>query len=237
MKKLWVLLLAALLLCCAAAGAEIIESGTCGDSATWSVNDEGLLLIEGTGVVNSHPWSPEDVKRIEVRSGITSIDCLFAFSDCEKLTDVSFPDTLEKLDEYAFDACTALTGVDLPEGLKVLGDGAFRNCTALTSAPQLPATTLASNCYAGMFTGCTALTSAPTLPATTLATRCYSSMFDGCTSLSSITCLATNISASNCLQGWVKGVKSSGTFTKSSSMSSWPTGTNGIPQGWTVKNQ
>ena len=113
----------------------------------------------------------------------------------------------------------------------------FQGCTALTSAPQLPATTLASNCYAGMFTGCTALTSAPTLPATTLAARCYSSMFDGCSSLSSITCLATNISATNCLQGWVKGVKSSGTFTKNSSMSSWPTGTNGIPQGWTVKNQ
>ncbi|MBR2224297.1 MAG: leucine-rich repeat protein [Bacteroidales bacterium] len=113
----------------------------------------------------------------------------------------------------------------------------FQNCTALTTAPQLPATTLASNCYAGMFTGCTALTAAPTLPATTLATRCYSSMFDGCTKLSSITCLATNISATNCLQNWVNNVSSSGTFTKASSMSSWPRGTNGIPQGWTVKNQ
>ncbi len=113
----------------------------------------------------------------------------------------------------------------------------FQNCTALTTAPQLPATTLASNCYAGMFTGCTALTAAPTLPATTLATRCYSSMFDGCTKLSSITCLATNISATNCLQNWVNNVKSSGTFTKASSMNAWPSGTSGIPQGWTVKNQ
>ena len=113
----------------------------------------------------------------------------------------------------------------------------FQSCTALTAAPQLPATTLASNCYASMFSNCTALTTAPALPATTLATRCYASMFEGCTNLSSMTCLATDISASNCLQKWANNVKSSGTFTKASSMNSWPTGTNGIPQGWTVKNQ
>lgn len=113
----------------------------------------------------------------------------------------------------------------------------FQNCSALTSAPQLPATTLANNCYTMMFSNCTALTTAPVLPASTLTARCYAMMFDGCKNLSSITCLATNISATNCVQSWVNNVKSSGTFTKASSMNSWPTGTNGIPQGWTVKNQ
>ena len=34
----------------------------------------------------------------------------------------------------------------------------FRECTSLTHAPQLPATTLTNNCYAGMFNGCTNLT-------------------------------------------------------------------------------
>ena len=62
----------------------------------------------------------------------------------------------------------------------------FYNCTALTSAPTLPATTLAANCYSHMFQGCTALTSAPALPATTLALSCYSSMFQGCTNLTSV---------------------------------------------------
>ena len=55
--------------------------------------------------------------------------------------------------------------------------------TRLTSAPALPATTLASYCYYSMFSNCTSLTSAPALPATTLATYCYNNMFCGCTSL------------------------------------------------------
>ena len=113
----------------------------------------------------------------------------------------------------------------------------FQDCTSMTNAPALPATTLAPYCYSKMFYGCSSLTTAPTLSATTLASHSYQYMFQDCTKLSSIKCLATNISASDCLLKWVNNVKSSGSFTKSSSMNSWPTGTNGIPQGWTVKNQ
>ncbi len=113
----------------------------------------------------------------------------------------------------------------------------FQDCTSMTNAPALPATTLAPYCYSKMFYGCSSLTTAPTLSATTLASHSYQYMFQDCTKLSSIKCLATNISASDCLLKWVNNVKSSGSFTKSSAMNSWPTGTNGIPQGWTVKNQ
>ena len=60
----------------------------------------------------------------------------------------------------------------------------FQGCTSLASAPALPATTLANNCYGGMFNGCTSLTSAPALPATTLANNCYARMFKGCTQFS-----------------------------------------------------
>ena len=59
----------------------------------------------------------------------------------------------------------------------------FYNCRVLTSAPELPATTLATNCYQRMFEGCTSLKTAPILPAENLARKCYSDMFDGCTSL------------------------------------------------------
>ena len=87
-----------------------------------------------------------------------------------------------------------------------------------------------------MFQKCTSLVTAPELPATTLANYCYESMFQGCTNLSSITCLATNILASNCTYKWVDGIAASGTFTKASSMTSWGTGNNGIPSGWTVED-
>ena len=59
----------------------------------------------------------------------------------------------------------------------------FKDCTELTSAPALPATTLADNCYYAMFYNCKSLVNAPALPATTLAERCYSNMFSNCTSL------------------------------------------------------
>ena len=79
----------------------------------------------------------------------------------------------------------------------------FMNCTQLTSPPELPATTLAKNCYYYMFRNCTSLTTAPELPATTLAESCYSYMFYGCTKLESVTMLATDVSASDCLYDWI----------------------------------
>ena len=60
----------------------------------------------------------------------------------------------------------------------------FSGCSNLISAPDLPATTLATRCYEEMFFCCNSLTVAPELPATTLAANCYHYMFYGCSSLS-----------------------------------------------------
>ena len=46
--------------------------------------------------------------------------------------------------------------------------------------------------------------------------------------------LATDISATYCLAGWVDGVAASGTFIKDAN-TTIPTGTSGIPTGWTVQ--
>ena len=100
----------------------------------------------------------------------------------------------------------------------------------------LPATTLTNDCYHHMFYGCSNLTIAPELPAPTLKSLCYAEMFGGCSKLNYIKCLATDISASNCTNNWVPGVASTGTFVKNPNMTSWPTGTSGIPKGWTVEN-
>lgn len=112
----------------------------------------------------------------------------------------------------------------------------FYGCTSLTTAPELTATTLANYCYSNMFEGCTSLTTAPKLPATTLSSYCYRNMFYGCKSLRYIKCLATDISASSSHTNWVSNVAATGTFVKSSSMTSWGTGSSGIPIGWTVVN-
>ena len=84
----------------------------------------------------------------------------------------------------------------------------FQDCSVLTSAPELPATTLADNCYYSMFSGCKSLTSAPKLPATTLALGCYSSMFSGCKSLTSAPTLSATELAIYCYTGMFYGCTS-----------------------------
>ncbi len=81
----------------------------------------------------------------------------------------------------------------------------FSGCTELTSAPELPATTLASSCYQNMFYGCTKLSSPPALPATTLASSCYSEMFRGCEALSSAPALPAESLATRCYYGMFNG--------------------------------
>ena len=140
---------------------------------------------------------------------------------------------------YMFEGCTSLTTAPELHATTLAEtcySGMFYGCTSLTTAPELPATTLASFCDHSMFYGCTSLTTAPELPATTLKDFCYSSMFYGCSKLNYIKMLATNISASYCLNSWVLGVSSTGTFVKNAAMTSLPTGSNGIPSGWTVQN-
>jgi hypothetical protein len=112
----------------------------------------------------------------------------------------------------------------------------FDGCTSLSTVPTdlLSATALVKLCYAGMFQGCTRLQNAPDLPALMLTERCYDGMFYNCRNLNYIKCLARNIDAENCTQFWTSLVSSTGTFVKNPLMSSWTTGANGIPNGWTV---
>ena len=84
----------------------------------------------------------------------------------------------------------------------------FSGCSSLISAPDLPATTLASNCYDSMFNGCTSLTAAPMLPAEMLASSCYAAMFNGCTSLTTAPMLPAEMLASSCYSSMFNGCTS-----------------------------
>ena len=83
----------------------------------------------------------------------------------------------------------------------------FKSCTLLASAPELPATTLANECYSSMFEGCANLINAPALPAETLADGCYSWMFSGCLRLSTVKMLALSdqiTSKLDCFKYWLE---------------------------------
>jgi hypothetical protein len=83
-----------------------------------------------------------------------------------------------------------------------------------------------------MFMYCTSLVTAPELPADTLAEQCYQRMFMGCSKLKNVTMLATDVTANLCLDMWLDGVAANGTFYKSSDLTDLSTLQ--IPEGWIV---
>ena len=166
------------------------------------------------------------------------------FIDCSGLTSLpQLPATTLANSCYAtmFSYCTSLTSIPnnyLPVTTLATSCYAsmFKGCYRLATIPSnlLPATTLAGGCYAEMFRYCISLQRAPELLASELAGTCYSYMFYGCSSLNYIKCLATDISASG-IDNWVGAVAETGTFVKDTN-TTWPSGYNGIPEGWTIIN-
>lgn len=82
----------------------ILFSGTCGDNATWTINDSGVLKIVGAGatpdytVTNRAPWyeHQEYITSAVIVNGITRIGDQ-AFRDCSKLKKVTIPASVVKL--------------------------------------------------------------------------------------------------------------------------------------------
>lgn len=112
---------------------------------------------------------------------------------------------------YLFQNCEVLTSApDLPA--ETLADDCyvsmFEGCTSLKTAPSLPAKTLASFCYYWMFSGCKSLETAPTLPAETLKTACYAYMFMNCTNLKTTPELRATTLQSTCYEGMFSGCTS-----------------------------
>lgn len=154
----------------------------------------------------------------------TATRCYYEmFKNCTSLVNMPNIDLSGGLSSYCcaymFDGCTSLV---IPRGMSLTGNSVMD---------------AADYCYAGMFSNCSNIEYAPRLMNITLATRCYYRMFDGCSKLRYINSYATDISASYCTYQWVRGVAESGIFVKDSKMSSWTTGDNGIPNGWTVQNR
>ena len=107
----------------------------------------------------------------------------------------------------------------------------FWDCTNLLYGPKsLPGTLTGSEACSGMFRNCTSLITAPELPATTLTSNCYRGMFYTCSKLSNIICRA-KVNANSALSGWVYNVARSGTLYGYSEFK-WSTGMNGTPSRW-----
>jgi len=108
------------------AEAAVVNSGTCGENVTWTLDDEGLLTISGNGPMDDYsrtgpahtdvPWNVSDVNGVIIESGVTTIGA-YAFYNCSSLQSVSIADGVTTIGVCAFENCTGLTSVTIRRAL------------------------------------------------------------------------------------------------------------------------
>ena len=127
--------------------ATVVDSGTCGDNATWSLNSSGTLTISGTGEIYDgygenaeQPWYDlkDNIKSVVINYGITNIP-FAAFRDFQNITSISLSNSIERIELEAFIICggfyneSNLVSVTFPNTLEYIDNRAFSYCTGLTS--------------------------------------------------------------------------------------------------------
>jgi hypothetical protein len=81
---------------------------------------------------------PAHIKCRGLQYQVTEIDS-FAFFGCHKITHVSFPEGLQRIDYRAFNGCTQLSDtLVIPRSLKVLESYAFADCHSITTLVWKP---------------------------------------------------------------------------------------------------
>jgi len=90
-----------------------IEYGPAGDNAAWALDEDGNLIVTGTGNVENFLPADlrDDVKSVQIDSGITGIGDS-VFKDCTNLTNVSISETVDSLGDNTFDGCTSLEVIE-----------------------------------------------------------------------------------------------------------------------------
>ena len=208
------------------AAADAPKSGTCGENLTWTLSDDGVLTISGTGEATGKPWLTykDSIKSVVVEEGVTS---LFggSFVECAVLTKAELPSSLKSIGDSAFCECTGLTSIDIPAGVKEIGTSTFSGCTGLKSV-NIPygVEIIKSNAFGG----CTGLKNI-TIPNS--VKEIWAEAFPDCTGLTnivvpeSVTKLGSGVFArctsltSAYIKGSVKTINSS-TFSGCSSLKS-----------------
>ena len=143
-------------------GGTVVASGSCGakgDNLTWTLDDNGLLTISGTGEMASRcTWSASGVdysnsiKYVWIKNGVTSIGAnAFSVLLNSKLMIVEIPDSVTIIGESAFMRCNNLQEITLPESVTRIEWYAFKDCTNLESV-SIPQSILGIESAA--FSGC-----------------------------------------------------------------------------------
>ena len=163
-----------------------VFTGKCGDNLTWTIDNNEVLTISGTGRIpdyndpssggnNTAPWYgyAYQIKKVVLGSGVQNIGNN-AFAGCYGMTDITIPDGVTSIGDSAFDWCSALTEISIPGTVSSIGDSAFYGCSALTEI-SIPGTV--SSIGDSAFSRCSALTEI-SIPSTVSSIGSYA--FSGC---------------------------------------------------------
>lgn len=154
-------------------GDDVLSTGKCGDNLVYTLNQDGIMHITGTGPMSDYkgyyidefggeyheyqPWYEyrEQIKTLYIEEGVTSVGNK-AFSNCTRLESIVLPASLLKIGESAFSGCDSLSDITLPDNLSNIGEYAFSGCSGLSSI-TLPETLNSIGTRA--FSRCNGLTS------------------------------------------------------------------------------
>jgi len=117
-------------------------NGTCGDSITWMLSDDGTLTLNGSGDMydysanksNRPPWYTycEDIYNVIISDGITSVGDA-AFDSCFNLQKLHLGKDIASLGWRSFGNCISLENITFPSSISYIDEMTFLGCTGLTN--------------------------------------------------------------------------------------------------------
>lgn len=110
----------------------IVEAGRCGDNITYSLLEDGTLLLKGTGATyNYHsnkvaPWYENRhlITCVKVEDGISVLGQQ-VFRRCNALTNIELPESLIRIESNAFIQCSSVSQIAIPRSVSRVGRYAF----------------------------------------------------------------------------------------------------------------
>ena len=81
----------------------LYATGTCGDELIWAVDENGTMIISGTGSIRYPGWSnySSQIEKVVIESGVTGIGN-GVFYNCSNLKEIEFHGTAPAIDHNAF---------------------------------------------------------------------------------------------------------------------------------------
>ncbi len=99
----------------------------------WGIDSDVVYIPESVVEIMPYAFAQSDIREIYFEDGTESLELGdYAFSWCDQLYSINFPQRLNKIGKYAFEFCT-FSSVRVPGHITEIGEGAFSNCKNVKS--------------------------------------------------------------------------------------------------------